>query len=251
MVYVTGDCHADFGKFSVRHFPEQRKMSRGDIVIVCGDFGLWHNDAAERGRLEGLARRAFTIVFVDGNHENFDRLYSDEFPTVDFYGGKAHRIRENIYHLKRGYVFEFEGKSFFAFGGAKSHDISDGILDRKDFASDDEFKRVIRAANRLGLMCRVNHISWWKQELPTREEMDFGKAQLAAHGNKVDFIISHCCPQTIASINGYTEPDILTQYFDEIARDNQFDKWFFGHYHDNRTTYLQYVMRYDKIERVL
>ena len=100
---------------------------------MCGDFGIWHDNAEERYWLKWLNNKPFTTVFVDGNHENFDRLYSDEFPIVDFHGGKAHKIRDNIYHLMRGYVFEFDGKRFFCLGGASSHDISDGILDRADF----------------------------------------------------------------------------------------------------------------------
>lgn len=122
MVFVTGDCHAEFNKFSTKNFPEQNGMTRDDIVIVCGDFGIWHDNAEERYWLKWLNNKPFTTVFVDGNHENFDRLYSDEFPIVDFHGGKAHKIRDNIYHLMRGYMFEFDGKKFFCFGGASSHD---------------------------------------------------------------------------------------------------------------------------------
>ena len=131
-VYVTGDCHADFGKFSVRRFPEQKELTRDDFVIVCGDFGIWHDDPEERYQLKWLSEKPFTLLFADGNHENFDRLKS-EFPIVDFHGGKAHKIRDNIYHLMRGYVFNLCGKKFFVFGGASSHDIQDGILNPEDY----------------------------------------------------------------------------------------------------------------------
>lgn len=81
-------------------------MTRDDYVIVCGDFGVWHPDNTEKWWFRWLSEKNFTLLFVDGNHENFDRLYSDEFEIVDFHGGKAHRICENVYHLMRGYVFE-------------------------------------------------------------------------------------------------------------------------------------------------
>lgn len=42
-----------------------------------------------------------------------------------------HIIRDKVILLERGQVFEIEGKSFFAFGGASSHDIQGGILDRQ------------------------------------------------------------------------------------------------------------------------
>ena len=42
MIYITGDCHGDWRRFSSDCFPEQKEMTRNDYVIICGDFGLWH-----------------------------------------------------------------------------------------------------------------------------------------------------------------------------------------------------------------
>lgn len=251
MVFVTGDCHAKFNKFSVENFPEQKEMTRDDIVIVCGDFGLWNDNNEERYWFKWLSEKNFTVVFVDGNHENFDRLYSDEFPIVDFHGGKAHKIRNNIYHLMRGYVFEFDGKKFFCFGGASSHDISDGILDRANFDSDEEFMATVKDWYKRWKKFRINHISWWKQELPTEDELTFGLQTLIRNGNKVDYIISHCCPQEVASLCGFREPDVLTQWFNMVSHTVQFDKWYFGHYHDNRKIMGKFILLYESIVRVI
>ena len=250
MVFVTGDCHAEYGKFSVQRFPEQKELTRDDIVIVCGDFGIWHDDKTERYNLNWLAEKPFTIVFVDGNHENFDRLYSDEFPIVEFHGGKAHKIRENVYHLMRGYIFDFNGKKFFAFGGASSHDISDGILDRKDFDSDEAFRYAIKCWNQQWKMFRVNHLSWWAQEQPSEEELAFGLQNLIQNGNKVDFIISHCCPQEISSMLGFGDHDRLTMWFNTVAHTVEFSKWYFGHYHIEQQIMGKFVVLYDRIERI-
>ena len=38
MIYVTGDCHADFTRFNTKIFPEQYEMTKDDYVIICGDF---------------------------------------------------------------------------------------------------------------------------------------------------------------------------------------------------------------------
>ena len=251
MVYITGDCHADFHKFATHEFHEQKDMTHDDFVIVCGDFGIWHDDEEERHRLEWLSAKNFTTVFVDGNHENFDRLYGDECPVVDFHGGKAHKIREHIYHLMRGYVFEFDGKKFFCFGGASSHDVRDGILQPDDYSSYRELLLAARMLQKQGKMFRINHLSWWEQELPTQEELDFGLKNLELNNNTVDYIISHCCPQEIASFCGFHNPDTLTRWFNSIAHTVQFDRWFFGHYHDDRQVMGKFVMLYDRIERVL
>ena len=208
-VYITGDCHGDFRKFSTDSFPEQKGLSRDDFVIVCGDFGLWHDTKDERYWLNWLQSKPFTLLFVDGNHENFDRLYSDEFPVIDFHGGKVHKIRENVYHLMRGHVFELCGKKFFAFGGASSHDIQDGILEPDEYPDKKSLYRDFNKRTQRGEMLRINHSSWWKEELPSEQEMEFGLKTLDDNSNKVDFIVTHCCPQQVASMlsGGFYEAD--------------------------------------------
>lgn len=253
-VYITGDCHANFHKFSTDYFPEQKELTKEDFVIVCGDFGgVWSDTKEERYWLNWLSRKRFTTLFVDGNHENFDRLNGGEFKVVDFHGGKAHQIRKNIFHLMRGNVYDICGKKFFAFGGASSHDIRDGILEPDDFT---DLRELIQTYNRLTRqrkLLRINHLSWWKEELPSDEEMDFGLATLKTHKNTVDFIVSHCCPQHIASIFSYGlyEPDKLTAYFDKVAENTTFSKWFFGHYHNDNVISEKYHMLYNQIVRIV
>ena len=40
MIYITGDCHADFSRFLIEKFPVQKEMTKDDYVIICGDFVL-------------------------------------------------------------------------------------------------------------------------------------------------------------------------------------------------------------------
>lgn len=253
MIYITGDCHGDWSRFSVENFPEQKEMTRDDFVIVCGDFGIWHNNVTEDWWFNWIEEKNFTLVFVDGNHENFDRLYGDEFEIVDFHGGKAHQIRKNIYHLMRGYIFDFCGKKFFAFGGATSHDIQDGILNIEDYPSMKDLVKDYNERTAAGQMLRINHVSWWEQEMPSNEEMDFGLKNLAKRDNKVDFVISHCCPQHIASFfsHGLYKPDKLTTYFNTVSETIKFSKWFFGHYHFDEQVTHEYVALYYQIIRIV
>lgn len=235
IVYITGDCHS----------------------IVCGDSGILNDNDDGRWWLRWISEEVnnFTLLFVDGDRENFDRLYSDEFEVVDFHGGKAHKIREN-----KGYVFELCGKKFFAFGGATSTDVDNGILEPRFVMTEKgrrftkEFERERRNRAMRGDRFRINHISWWEQELPTQEEMDRGLRSLEEHNNEVDFVITHCCPQHILpllrSYNGRKQ-DILTEYFDKISEQIQFKKWFFGHYHNNQQVTNEYYMLYEQIVRVV
>lgn len=258
MVYVTGDCHADFSRFSTDNFPEQNDMTRNDTVIVCGDFGgVWDYEKSgkqEKWWLDWLADKPFTIAFVDGNHENFDRLFNEkEFEPIPWNGGMVHRIRDNVFHMIRGYVYRIDGKRFWAFGGASSHDISDGILDENDFRTKEDFKKRLRQMSQENKMFRVNHKSWWEQEMPTQMEMNFGSQQLDACDNEVDFIVTHCAPQNIVAMvsGGAYQADALTSYFDVISESVRFNRWFFGHYHSNAQIMGGYVMLYQQLVRVL
>lgn len=250
MVYVTGDCHGDFRRFSTSIFPEQKEMTRNDFVIILGDFGgIWSNSKEEKYWLDWLNDKPFTTLFVDGNHENFNMLYT--FSVVDFHGGKAHKIRDNIYHLMRGYVFDICDKKFFAFGGASSHDIQDGILDPDDFVDMDDFRDTYRRWQKYGKMFRVRGVSWWDQEMPNDEEMERGRQSLKAVNNEVDFVISHCAPQEVASLIGFTDRDKLTWYFNELLWDGlKFTKWLFGHYHTNKQIMGKFICLYEQMIRI-
>lgn len=253
MIFITGDCHADWKKFSKERFPEQAEMTRDDFVIVCGDFGLWHDDKTERWWFKWFEEKNFTVLFVDGNHENFDRLYS-EFEVVYFHGGKAHKIRDNVYHLMRGYVFDLCGKKFFAFGGARSHDIQDGVLNFEDYKSAKDLVKDYNKRTAAGQMLRINHISWWEQEVPSEEEMQRGIKNLQKAKFKVDYVITHTLPQSIITCIYGKNSDIdkTSQYFDELLdKGLKFKKWMCGHLHQDRDVLGDYHIYYNQIERIL
>ena len=195
LVVATGDVH---------------ELDKEDTLIVLGDFGfIWRLDTQDvMEELSEVAKKCpCQIAFLDGNHENFDRLY--EYPVEEWNGGKIHRIAKNIIHLMRGQVFEIDGKTIFTFGGAISVD------------------RVYRK----------EHISWWKEEMPTEEDLEEAKRNLERYNNEVDYIITHTCDTSV-----FKDPAIY--YFGnkfEIFSDNKmldyfeqnvkYKHWYFGHYH--------------------
>ncbi len=251
MIYITGDTHRDFRRFNVHNFPEQREMTKDDYVIICGDFGgIWdqgQESPEEKYNLDWFESRSYTLLFVDGNHENFDCLY--EYPVKEWHGGKVHEIRPHVLHLMRGQVFDIDGTTFFTFGGASSHDISGGILNMDD----PDFRKRKKHLNDIGAFYRVNHVSWWAQELADETEMEEGRRNLAAHNNTVDFIVTHCCSTSSQVLIGGSKfkPDRVTDYLEEIKETVTFKKWFFGHYHDDRNLYGQEILLYTQIIRIV
>jgi len=216
MIYITGDIHADPKRFSTDGFPEQKSMTKNDYVIICGDFGLlWDQPQSSREKhtIDWLSQKSFTTLFVDGNHENFDRL--NALPIEEWHGGKVHRISDSILHLMRGEMFDLDGISVFAFGGARSH-------------------------------------SWWQQEMPSWEEMDHGLKTLKAHGMKTDFIITHDGPASDVAIlgGGSFQQDPLTKYLERIKQTVDYDCWFFGHHHMDRRVDSKDFVFFEQISRI-
>ena len=250
MIYITGDCHSDFRRFNTKNFPEQKDMTKDDYVIICGDFGgVWNRDEEspqEAFNMDWLEDKPFTTLFVDGNHENFDRLNS--YPVEEWNGGKVHRIRKSVIHLMRGQVFKLEGKTFFTFGGASSHDIDGGILD----INDPDYHKKRKKLDREWIPYRINHISWWERELPNEEEMAEGVHNLEIHGNNVNYIVTHCCASSSQAIlsGGKYKTDIATNYLEQIKRNVKYKKWFFGHYHDNKMVNAEEILIYEQIIRI-
>jgi predicted phosphodiesterase len=243
MIYITGDTHSDFSRFTEENFPIQSEMTKYDYIIICGDFGgVWtfeEESKREKEALDWLNNKNFTTLFVDGNHENYTRLYN--YPIEEWKGGKVHEIRDSVLHLMRGEIFDIDNKKIFAFGGARSHDIQDGILNL------DEEERIYEYRKR-GAYFRIRDFSWWDLELPIEEEIQNGISNLEKVNYKVDYVISHCCPTSIqALINSTYKRDILTDYLQQISEKCTFKRWYFGHYHDYKQVNSQFTLLYEDI----
>ena len=223
MIYATGDCHGNFRRFQPEYFPEQAGMTKNDMVIIAGDFGgVWFGDSRDDETLDWLERLPFTLAFVCGNHENYDAL--ERYPVAEWHGGKVHRIRPHVLHLMRGQIFELEGYRFFTMGGAKSHDTNH----------------------------RINHISWWRQELPSDEEYIEALQNLERYNWQVDYIITHCAPTSIALAGSrHNEADRLTDFLQEVRERATYHYWLFGHYHDNRAIDEKHILLWEQIVRVI
>ncbi|MBQ9871439.1 MAG: metallophosphoesterase [Eubacterium sp.] len=247
MVYITGDTHGDVKRFNRVSFPEQRQMTKDDYVIVLGDFGvIWDykgESRYEKHWLDWLDSKSFTTLFIDGNHENHDRL--DAMSVEKWHGGKVHRIRSSVIHLMRGQIFDVEGLKLFTFGGASSHDIKDGILEPGD-------PRIKRWSNDYYKSFRVNKQSWWERELPSESEMAEGLQNLDKVGWKVDYVLTHCASASTTTVlsQDIRDQDVLTRYLQDIKEKLTYRGWFFGHHHVDKDFFDKECCLYEQIVRL-
>lgn len=221
MIYVTGDIHGeiDIGKLSNKNFPEQKKLTKNDYLIICGDFGLvWQNSNLELYWRKWLSNKNFTTLWIDGNHENFNLLAG--YKTTKKFGGDVKEISPDVYHLGRGQIFTIDGYKIFTMGGAVSQD------------------KVYRKEN----------ISWWAAEVPSKEEMETAINNLNKVDWSVDYVFTHCAPYSIhQKINCYYENDSVTSFLEFIYKNLNFKKWYFGHYHVDVPINKNFVALYDNI----
>lgn len=247
MIFITGDTHGEYDRFSNKRMKGQiSDVTDKDYIIVCGDFGLcWTKDETFNYYCKFFAQKEYTVLWIQGNHENYDMIA--EYPLEEWHGGMArHIVRDKVILLERGQVFEIEGKTFFTFGGASSHDVQGGILNRNDCDFDIERFKAIQQK----LPFRIEHESWWKEELPNEEEMNEGRTNLEKHHYQVDYVLTHCAPTDIQNkiyeeSECVLQTDVLTDYLQEIEEKLQYKHWYFGHYHmdalvDEKHTLLYY-----------
>ena len=232
-IYVTGDTHIpiDISKLNTKKFPEQQEMTREDYVIILGDFGLyWHDDKEHEHWRKWLEEKSFTILWIDGNHENHQWINS--FPVSRWHGGRVHQTAENIIHLMRGECFEIGGKHFLAAGGAQSYD----------------------------RFCRVSEVSWWKEELWSHQEQEnlfFTLDRMKAEGIRIDYILSHTCPRELLrpmfGVSPMEDPDptasLLQAVYDELGSQG-FQGWYFGHWHQDKSMGKLHCL-YDDVRRIM
>lgn len=209
--------HGQVSRFSDLFLPLDLRIGSGHIYIVCGDFGfLWkqEQDESELKDIEYISDRIGEgnyLLVVGGNHENYDRLY--RLPKSSLFGGSVRQLNKNIYFLERGEIYDLpygDGttRRLFAFGGAASTD----------------------------RMFRKEGISWWREELPTTEEIRHAEEMLSTNEG-IDFVVTHVAPKSLhpmMRIDGYPSEEEELQMFLESTlnrlQGTSF-RWFFGHYH--------------------
>lgn len=202
MIYVTGDLHGDISRFKAKTF---KKLKKNDYLIVCGDFGfVWDGSAKEQKRLKWIGKRKYTVLFVEGTHDNLDLL--NAYPTAEWNGGLVHEISGNLRHLCRGQIFTLEDHTIFAFGGGESGD----------------------AENRSE--------SWIQSELPSPEELATARERLARADHHIDYVITHQCSRSLKSFLAMRddEANVLDTFLDFVRTSCKFKRWFFGSYHINK-----------------
>ena len=199
MLFITGDTHGEIEVFNERKLNQVKK---NDTLIITGDFGfIWNGSKEEEKNLKKLTKKKYTILFVEGAHENLDMIKEHE--EVDYCGGKAYKIAENIYCLRRGDVYIIDGRRVFALGGGLPPFEDEGEEKAPSMPDDDDLARAVE--------------------------------NLQSCHRDVDIIVTHEAPASVkklvdrrASIND------LNIFLNTVMHNTRYGKWFFGSLHQDR-----------------
>lgn len=226
MIFVTGDTHGqlDIAKIQKRKWPQQFELSKSDYLIVLGDFGLfWKQDKTFEYLLDFYESRCYTVLWIDGNHENHNWI--DSLPMSEWHGGLVHDFH-GIIHLVRGQIYNIDGYKFFTLGGAKSID------------------RVYRQEG----------VSWWPQEELNFVEQEDAIKNLKSSKWCVDYILTHAAPRDVLRLmfpdmryDGNSTTEKFLEYVHGELRN--FTHWYFGHYHEDKDFY-KFSAVYDRILKI-
>jgi hypothetical protein len=153
-VAFAGDWHAN-ARWGVKAIGYAADCG-ASVIVHLGDFG-YDFRAAYLGRLDReLARAGLRLLFVDGNHE--------AFPTLLRYPIRNNGLRQltgRVWHLPRGFRWDWGGVRWLALGGAHS-------VDRP---------------------WREPGVSWWREETVTEADLN-----RAVAGGPADVLVAHDCP---------------------------------------------------------
>lgn len=210
MIYLLSDLHADSDFLALKEYV--KVATDDDLLIILGDIGLKFEKTEDNKKFDeffmGINKN---IAFIDGNHENFD--YLDSFPETEWNGGIVGKLSDKIFYLKRGNIYNINGKTFFVFGGCKSSS----------------------AWKQKGL--------WYPGEEPTDEQLELAYSNLEKSNMKVDYILTHRYNKETEDINGdFKKLNDLTQFIDNNV---SYKKWYCGHWHQNKKIDDKHICVYD------
>lgn len=216
-LFVIGDTHGNFD--FLPYFCEDNHTTKEDTLVILGDAGILYYGATksrEKALKKFIMDQPITLFCVRGNHEDRPEDRDNmSIVTIPFGKGMAYceESVDNIFYAIDGGVYEINGRRILVVGGAYSVD---------------KFYRISYG---------------WKWV--SNEQLDENEQRVildSVHGQHFDLVFTHTCPYswepTYLFMRGVDQSAVdksMEIWLDEVARNIQFDHWYFGHYHgDNR-----------------
>ena len=215
MIVITGDLHRNFHRVSA--LCDIFETGKEDILIILGDVGINYFGGNKDVQLKReLAKFPITMFCIHGNHERRPESIRS-YQETEWCGGTVYMEPSfpNLLFAKDGEIYIIDGKKCIVIGGAYSID------------------KAMRLDNDWG---------WWDDEQPSSEIKCRVEQRLDMEKWRVDVVLSHTTPlkyeprEVFPSCVDDSKVDKSTEiWLDAIEDRLNYDKWYCGHYHTNKT----------------
>jgi 3-oxoacid CoA-transferase subunit A len=224
MLHLTGDIHGD--PRPVLAYAKTHIISPDDVIILLGDVGAnFYRSIRDDHLKDALSGLPCPVLCIHGNHEMRPESIQSYEPR-EWHGGIVYTERAwpRLCFAKDGEVYDLEGLRAIAIGGA--------------YSPDKEYRRSLG-------------YGWWPDEQPSDETMAYVEAQLEAHSQAVDLVLSHTCPArfipTEALLPGLDQSTVdrrTEEWLGHIESRIRYRAWFCGHWHiDKRSARMHFLFR--------
>ena len=212
-IYITGDTHAQFDR--IKRFCAENNTTKEDVIIILGDAGInYYLNTRDRKLKKQLSDLPITLFCIHGNHEERPENIGT-YKLDTFFDNLVYIEAEfpNIVFAIDGMIYNIQGKECLVLGGAYSVD---------------KHYRLMQG------------YQWFKSEQITDDRKAEIEDFLVECGNKVEYVLSHTCPYNtrpthlfLPCIDQSTVDNSMEIWLQKIADRLEFERWYFGHYHDN------------------
>jgi len=215
MTIITGDKHGDFRRIDA--LCSLASTTKDDLLIILGDAGInYFGGKRETQFKQTLARLPIAMLCIHGNHERRPESLGF-YQEVKWRGGVVYMQLEfpNLMFAKDGEIYDINGKKCIVIGGAYSVD------------------KAYRIAKNIG---------WWADEQPSDVIKRRVEKRFDQENWHVDVVLSHTSPlkyeprEMFLDFIDDSKVDKSTEiWLDAIEDRLNYEQWFCGHYHTNKT----------------
>ena len=209
MIYITGDTHRDFKRLNEFDF------NKGDLLVILGDACInYFLDERDNALKEMLNKLNIKLFCIRGNHEERPANI-DTYDEVEMFNGKVFIESEypNLIFAKDGEIYDIGGNKVLVIGGAYSID--------RDYR-------------------RMYGYEWFKDEQLSKEEMN--SILNKVKGKHFDIVLTHTCPKKyeptemfLDGIDQFMVDKRMEKFLDKVEESIEYDKWYCGHYHTDKS----------------
>jgi len=215
MTIITGDTHGDF-----RHIESLcvlASTTKDDLLIILGDAGINYYGGIKETRFKKLLDELpITMLFIHGNHERRPESLGT-YKETPWNGGVVYIEKDfpSLLFAKDGDIYDINSKKCIVIGGAYSVD--------KEY-------RIER------------NWGWWEDEQPSDEIKKRVENRLESEHWQVDVVLTHTTPlkyeprEMFLNFIDDSKVDKSTEiWLDSIEDRLDYNQWFCGHYHTNKS----------------